>query len=252
MHLQGGNRFFFTFEGKKGFLSEEESRHLIRVLRKKEGEKIKLINGRGEEYEGEIIKILEKGKILKTEVRLLRLIRKEEPLSKRIVALIPLLKGDKTEFLVEKGTELGITEFIPFQSDYSVAKPSSKLINRLKLKAINALKQSGRLYLPEIRPPVILKKLLSENLFPDSFKIAALPEKKFSLNFFLENLENATEFILISGPEGGFSKEEETLLKEKGFTPFLLSPYVLKAETASISLMSFVSIFLNLSLLQKA
>ncbi len=250
MHLQGGNRFFFTFEGKKGVLSEEESHHLIRVLRKKEGEKIKLINGKGEEYEGEIIKILEKGKNLKTEVRLLRLLRKEEPLSKRIVALIPLLKGDKTEFLVEKGTELGITEFIPFQSDYSVAKSSPKLINRLKAKAINALKQSGRLYLPEIRPPVILKKFLSENLFPNSFKIVALPEKKLSLKFFLENLGKANEFILISGPEGGFSKEEEALLKELGFTPFFLSPYVLKAETASVALMSFVSIFLNL--LQKA
>jgi 16S rRNA (uracil1498-N3)-methyltransferase len=246
MDIQGGNRFFFTFE-KEGFLSEEESHHLIRVLRKKEGEKIKLIDGKGKEYEGEIVEIIKKRKKIKVRVKLLKILREENPSLIKIVAFIPLLKGDKTEFLIEKGVELGINEFIPFQSDYSVVKASSKLEERLKIKAINALKQSGRLYLPEIKPPVILRNFLSENPFPSSLKIVALPEKGIFLEKLIEKLINSKEIVLISGPEGGFSKEEEKLLKEKNFVPLFLSPYILKAETASLSLMSFVSFFINFS-----
>ncbi|PMP65656.1 MAG: hypothetical protein C0190_06505 [Thermodesulfobacterium geofontis] len=245
MYIQGGNRFFFTFE-KEGFLSEEESHHLIRVLRKKEGDKIKLIDGKGNEYEGKIVEILKKGKKLKAKVKLIKLLRKEKPLPIKIVALIPLLKGNKTEFLVEKGTELGISEFIPFQSDYCIAKPSHKLEERLKTKAINALKQSGRLYLPEIKPSVILKEFLCENPFSLSLKLVALPEGGILIDELLEKLVNFREIILLSGPEGGFSKEEEKILKEKKFIPILLSPYILKAETASLSLMSFISIIINL------
>uniref|UniRef100_A0A7V4N3H9 Ribosomal RNA small subunit methyltransferase E n=1 Tax=Thermodesulfobacterium geofontis TaxID=1295609 RepID=A0A7V4N3H9_9BACT len=246
MYIQGGNRFFFTFE-KEGFLSEEESHHLIRVFRKKEGEKIKLIDGKGNEYEGEIVEIIKKGKKIKVRVKVLKLLRKEKPSLIKTIALIPLLKGDKTEFLIEKGVELGINEFIPFQSDYSVVKASFKLEKRLKTKAINALKQSGRLYLPEINPPVILKNFLSKNPFSSSLKLVALPEKGIFLEKLMEKLINSKEIVLISGPEGGFSKEEEELLKEKNFIPILLSPYILKAETASLSLMSFISIFINFS-----
>lgn len=245
MDLQAGNRFFFTFEGKIGFLSEEESHHLVRVLRKKEGEKIKLINGMGVEYEGEIIEIVKKRKTLKAKVKILKLLRKENLPSKKIIALIPLLKGDKTEFLIEKGTELGITKFIPFQSDYTVVKPSSKLKERLKIKAINALKQSGRLYLPEINSPVNLKVFLSENPFSSSFKIVALPTGELYSRDLANKVFNSKEIVLISGPEGGFSKDEENLLKNQGFVSFSISPYILKAETASLSLMSFITVLLN-------
>ncbi|MCD6489267.1 MAG: 16S rRNA (uracil(1498)-N(3))-methyltransferase [Thermodesulfobacterium sp.] len=246
MHIQGGNRFFFTFEEKTGFLSEEESHHLINVLRKKIGEKVKLINGKGKEYEGEILEIAKKGKFLKVKVKLLKLLREEEIPSKKIVALIPILKGDKTEFLIEKGTELGISEFIPFWSDYSVVKTSSKLNERLKRKVINALKQSGRLYLPEIKTPINLKEFLAQDPFSSFLKIVALPEEEISLKNLLKEIIEFKEIVLISGPEGGFSEEEKKLLKEKKFLPFNLSPYILRAETASLSLMSFISILTRL------
>lgn len=250
MYIQGGNRFFFTFE-KEGFLPDEESHHLIRVLRKKVGEKIKLIDGKGNEYEGKIVEIIKKGRKLRARIKLVKLLRKENPPYKKIVAFIPLLKGDKTEFLVEKGTELGINEFIPFQSDYSVAKPSPKLEERLKAKAINALKQSGRLYFPEIKSPIILKKFLSINQFPSSLKLVAQPKEGIFLDKLMEKITNSKEIVLISGPEGGFSKEEENLLKEIGFISVPLSPYILKAETASLSLMSLISVITNLSLTKK-
>ncbi|WP_084222188.1 RsmE family RNA methyltransferase [Thermodesulfobacterium hydrogeniphilum] len=241
MDLQGGNRFFFDFEGDEGFLSEEESHHLLKVLRKKKRDKIKLINGKGFEFEGEITDIFKKGKVWQAKVKICSVLRTEKPHLKKILAFIPILKGDKTEFLVEKGTELGIGKFIPFYSDFSVVKPSEKLQERLRKKAINALKQSGRLFLPEISPVVNLTEFLLKNDFNDSLKFFGSSGKKTSLKDLMQKLEKAQEIILISGPEGGFSKKEEELLLKKTFYPITISPYILKAETASLSLMSIFS-----------
>jgi 16S rRNA (uracil1498-N3)-methyltransferase len=240
MDVQGGNRFFFTFEEEEGFLSLEETHHLVRVLRKKEGEKILLINGKGKEFEGEILFILKKGKELQARVKILKVLREEVPSSFKITALIPILKGDKTEFLVEKGTELGISKFIPFYSEFSVAKPGEKLYRRLKAKAISALKQSGRLFLPEIVPPLSLQEFLSSyNQQIPGF--VGMSKASFSVESVIKKIFSFQEIFLISGPEGGFSKKEEELLLERGFIPLRMSPHILRAETASIALMSIFS-----------
>lgn len=245
MNIQAGDRFFFDFEGQEGFLSEEESHHLINVLRKKTKEKIKLINGKGSEYEGEIVEITKRGKTLKVKVKILQLLRTEKPSLKNVLAFVPLLKGNKTEFLIEKGTELGIHKFFPFTSDFTVVKPSPKIIEKLKKKALNALKQSGRLYLPEINLPINLKDFLNKNTFISSLKIVALYEGVSFSQELAEKILASDQIVLLSGPEGGFSKEEINLLDKLNFIFFSISPNILKAETASIALMSFLSILLN-------
>ncbi len=244
MNIQAGDRFYLDFEGQEGFLSEEESHHLINVLRKKINEKIKLINGKGFEYEGEIVKIIKKGKTLKVKVKILQLLRTEPPPLKKISAFIPLLKGNKTELLIEKGTELGIHRFFPFISDFTIVKPSPKIVEKLKKKAINVLKQSGRLYLPEINIPINLKNFLKKNIFSSSLRIVALPEGPTFSQELIEKILVSEEIMLLSGPEGGFSKEELNLLKELNFISLSISPNILKAETASLALMSFLSIIL--------
>lgn len=245
MNIQAGERFFFDFKGQEGFLSEQESHHLINVLRKKIREKIKLIDGKGSEYEGEIVEIIKKGKILKVKVKILKVLRTENPPFKKILAFIPLLKGNKTEFLIEKGTELGINKFFLFTSDFTVVKPSPKIEEKLKKKAINALKQSGRLYLPEINLAINLKKFLRENTFVSSLKIVALPEGLPFSQELIKKILASEEILALSGPEGGFSKEELNLLNKLNFISFSISKNILRAETASLALMSFLSIILN-------
>ncbi len=244
MDIQGGNRFFFNFKDKRGFLSEEESHHLVNVLRKKEGEKILLINGKGKEYEGKILEIIKSGKKVKAKVEINKIIREENPPSKEIIAFIPLLKGNKTEFLVEKGIELGITTFIPFYSDYSIVKPKSNLFRRLHLKAVSALKQSGRLIFPKIYEPICLKEFLQNFPFKNSLNLLALPKGKISLLDLKENILKYKQIIFISGPEGGFSADEIELLSKQGFLSINLSPFILRAETASLTLMCLVTVLL--------
>jgi 16S rRNA (uracil1498-N3)-methyltransferase len=135
------------------------------------------------------------------------------------------IRPQKLELAIEKGVELGIDRFILFPSDHSDAKA----IDRERLENIlkGALKQSGRLFMPE----VIYEKELTlpqERLFYGSLEEGASP---------LTNLpEKATFFV---GPEGGFSQRELDLLKEA--TKLFLGPHILRAETAAIALSALIA-----------
>jgi len=239
---RGGNRFYFDFEGKRGLLPEKEAHHLVRVCRKREGEEILLINGKGEEFLGKIKQILIKGKKFKVEVEILRLNRKELPPAVEIVSLVPLLKGGRTDFLIEKGTELGVFRLVIFQSERTLGSLHESLLERFQEKALSALKQSGRLLLPQIELSQDLTSLL-ENLRDSlSLKVLASPEGK--LNFFelLRDLKEPPERIyLLSGPEGGLTEAEREASQKGGFLEVSLSPYILRAETAALALMCLAS-----------
>lgn len=249
MTLQGGHRFFFEFEDLEGFLSEEESWHAVKVLRKRTKDRIYLIDGRGKEFVGEIASIQQEGKKVRVKVKILDLVREENIPLKKVFSFVPLLKGDRTDFLIEKGTELGVDVFIPFVSKHSVVKPSDKVWSRLKTKALQALKQSGRLLLPEIMRPVeifpFIETFVTTHKSTDILKIVGMKEvktEKLDTEIIIERIKNCSQIALISGPEGGFSKDEEERLLTLGFFPFNLSPYILRAETASLALMSIVCV----------
>ncbi len=246
--LKGGNRFYFDFSGKRGLLPEKEAHHLVRVCRKKIGEEIFLIDGKGKEYLGKITRIIEKGKSLKVEVEILTLHRVETLPPVEIISFIPLLKGDKTEFLIEKGVELGIHKFIVFESTFTIAKFTSQKFERFKEKALSAMKQSGRLFFPQIEIKRDLLTYLKEIPIIEGLKLLASPDGKPCILEFLDIIKNPKEKIyLLSGPEGGLSEEEIAEALSKGFIKVSLSPYVLRSETAAFVLMSFASeVLLNL------
>lgn len=240
MTLKAGERVFFEFEGKEGFLSEREAHYLIKVLRKKRGDKLKLINGKGKEFEGEITEV--NIKKLQVKVKLLRVLRSEESLPYKLKVLIPILKGDKTEFLIEKATELGFTHLIPFYSTYSVKKPSFNFLQRVHSKVISALKQSGRLIFPDISSPVFLLDFLNSiSSFESTLKLLAYPQGNMTFKDLVKEIEKTQEILILSGPEGDFSPEEKNLIERLEFKRISLSPYILRAETASLVLIGIIS-----------
>jgi len=214
-------------------LPPEEAHHLRSVLRLKAGERIGLINGRGEAWEAKILEV-EKNRVL---VIPEDLHHKEPSPEFHLELLLPLLKGGRTEFLVEKATELGVTEIIPFFSRYTVVKPGQKIKARLQRRALQALKQSGRLWLPEIRAPQELVESLagvkaSYRYFAWEKGGRPVAETFSALSPFPKGL------ALAVGPEGGFSEEEIELFEKFGFEPLDLGPYILRAETAVLFLLS--------------
>ncbi len=211
-------------------LAPDEAHHLRDVLRLREGERVLLLNGKGQEFEAEVVKVRREGVWVFPK----RLSRSEPKSALRLEILIPLLKGGRTEFLVEKATELAVTRVFPFTSRYTVRSPSDRTHERFRRRAIQALKQSGRLWLPEVEPPDELENILPR--LRSGKRYFAYEKGGQPVAQVFETLPE--DLILATGPEGGFSEEEAELFERYGFVPVDLGPYILRAETAAFFLMS--------------
>ncbi|NPA40638.1 MAG: 16S rRNA (uracil(1498)-N(3))-methyltransferase [Thermodesulfobacteria bacterium] len=237
--MQAGGRFFFEYQKDLAVLLPQDAHHAVKVLRKKVGDKILLIDGKGKEFEGEIIEINYKKRTPEVKARIISLLRTEKSIKPYLIALIPLLKKENTELIVEKGTELGVSCFIPFISQHTVAKKDERFVERLKKKSAEALKQSGRLILPEIKEIKKLEEFLRGSI--DGKLVVGVPEGKIKGFEELLSLKKHEKVYLLTGPEGGFSKEEESLIDELNPIKVSLGRYILKAETASIVIMGIFS-----------
>ncbi|MDX8431573.1 MAG: RsmE family RNA methyltransferase [Candidatus Algichlamydia australiensis] len=214
------NRYYVTEKLQKGksILSGAEAHHLTRVMRGKKGDHLELVDGKGTLAQGTLFSSNKH----ETIVEITACEKQQEPAPK-IVLAAALIKQSRLEWLIEKGTELGATAFHLFASDHSERqKLSSNHLARLETATISALKQCKRLYLPKIEVfstfPEAKGKALFGDLDPNAPPLTAAKG-------------NTTIYI---GPEGGFSENELTQLREFA-TGVRLSRHVLRAETAGIS-----------------
>ena len=214
-------------------LDPDESYHLGSVWRLKAGDSIFLINGQGEEWRARVLRV-ERGRVwVCPEV----LHRTEAEPEFELEILIPLLKGGRTEFLVEKATELGATRILPFVSQYAVAKPGDRTGERLWKRTIQALKQSGRLWFPAIESPrpleEVLKTVRSRHRYFACEKYGPFLSEVFQVFEIFPR-----RIALASGPEGGFSEKEIAAFRKAGFKAVSLGPYILRAETAAFFMLA--------------
>ncbi|MEI1279224.1 RsmE family RNA methyltransferase [Leptospira venezuelensis] len=152
--------------------------------------------------------------------------KKERPKTKaKIATAIP--KGNRLEWLIQKGTELGITEFIFLIFSHSDRKDLNQ--ERLLKVAAEASSQSNQDFLPEIKGPFALSKFLEESKSKNEELILFDPRSAVQLN--PENIQNKTVLI---GPEGGFRKEELELISQFGVLSVNVGESILRIETAGI------------------
>ncbi len=230
------NRFFYTpsqLENEDTVkLSGEEAYHLLRVLRASVGETLELCCETGVCRRAEILAI-DKNSVL---CRLGDFLSDSESSIQFSVAF-GLLKGDKTEFILQKATELGAAGFIPFTSGRTVVRPDKEMENRRQRwqKIIrSAAAQSRRSLIPPIQSPASWLQLLE---LAKSFDKALLfweGEGGKRLCAVLQNLQPKSRVLLVTGPEGGFSEEEVFAAKSHGLESVTLGPRILRAETAAL------------------
>lgn len=204
--------------------------HKLRhILRKREDESIFLFDGRGREWEARI-KEIRKGKIV---LKKPRLIFASSSLQPKIALAFSLLKSQRNDFIFEKATELGADLFIPFIACNSQLRAisSSKFQHWLSIVK-EAARQSGRLWLPEIRPCLDWKEFIRQEIGSYEYTIAF--EKKGEGFFQLGKNKECKSIILVIGPEGGFSEAELADLKERGAVFIRVSSFTLRAETAAV------------------
>lgn len=208
----------FTFD-------KEESRHIVKVLRKKEGDKILITNGKGELFTSEVAFANEK----KCDVKVTDYIFSESAPYRLHLAVAPTKMNDRYEWFLEKATEIGVSEITPIICDHS--ERTVFKAERFEKILQSAMKQSLQYYLPKLNEPIALNSFLETERNGQLF-IAHCEDtdKKLLKNELLP----ANDVTLLIGPEGDFSVREINLAVGKGFIPVSLGNTRLRTETAAI------------------
>lgn len=203
-------------------LSEMESKHIVRVLRMSEGDVLALVNGSGGYFVAEISEAHPK----RCNLDIKNSSQEESPSEEIHIALGPTKQMERIEWFIEKATEIGVTE-ISFitgsNSERITLKPE-----RLEKKAISAMKQSQRRFLPKINALSTIPEFIREH--PNGLIAHCYDGEKSTIE---ESFQIKGCPILI-GPEGDFTLEEIELALENGYKTITLGKNRLRSETAAL------------------
>ena len=206
-------------------LSEEESKHIHRVLRLNERDELFLTDGKGVRYRCEITHASPK----KCQVRILSTEETPAHPTQLHIAIAPTKNINRFEWFLEKATEIGIDEITPLICTHSERKVVKS--DRLKKVVIAAMKQSLKSWLPEIHQSISFNELIHRRF--DGQKFIAYCETGKEELLQKMYLPGSSALILV-GPEGDFSPEEVEQATQAGFIPVSLGNSRLRTETAGI------------------
>ncbi|KQB39730.1 16S rRNA (uracil(1498)-N(3))-methyltransferase [Flavobacterium aquidurense] len=204
---------------------KEESRHIIKVLRKKDSDILHVTNGFGLLFETEITLASDN----KCTVQVLSIKKSPEPKFHLHLAVAPTKMNDRFEWFLEKATEIGIQEITPIICDRSERKVIN--LERFEKIILSAMKQSNETYLPKLNEAISFKEFIKQK--NKGLQLIAHCEEtdKKSLKDILKPNESVTMLI---GPEGDFSEKEIALAIENNYQPVMLGNTRLRTETAAI------------------
>jgi 16S rRNA (uracil1498-N3)-methyltransferase len=204
---------------------KEESKHIIKVLRKKDTDILFVTNGLGFLFETEITLASDS----KCTVKVLSFEKKPSPKFHLHLAVAPTKMNDRYEWFLEKATEIGISEITPIICDRSERKTVKN--DRFDKIILTAMKQSNELYLPKLNEAITFKEFLKRK--NEGLQLIAHCEEtdKKTLKSVLKPNESVT---LLIGPEGDFSEKEIALAIETNYLPVSLGNTRLRTETAAI------------------
>ncbi len=206
----------------------QEHIHLCKVLRKKEGDLVSVCNGNGLMVQGEIISISKKETVLKqTEI----LAQESVKQNNLVLAVAPTKSMDRYEWMIEKCTEIGVSRIVPFYSQHSERRRLK--VDRLRLIAISAMKQSKTLFLPDISEALSYKEFLKSENLSEKY-IAYMDEHTRSISEVISKIDRKKEVLIAIGPEGGFSEKEIQAAKDNNYSSITLGTKRLRTETAAV------------------
>ena len=220
-------------------LPKEQTHYLKDVMRLKAGDKLSIFNTQGEW--NAVIECYEKNE---TKIKIMEKVRDKNNEKNIWLAFSPI-KQNPLNFVIQKGTELGVQKFIPILSERTVVREIN--IERVKKIIIESSEQSNRISVPEINKPESLKNFLSQFPKKASLIFCDINSTENSLkNILKKNIEEPV--CVLIGPEGDFSENERKMIIDLNQTHSIsLAKNILKAETAALSAITIVNYHLNLS-----
>lgn len=232
-------RYFYDSALEQGLFvqfEDQEFHHLVHVMRTRVGESIEIVNGQGQLGIGTVTNIDKKRAIIE-----IVSVETSQAKGQKIILAQAIPRMNRLEFILEKGTELGMTEIWLFPTSRSEKKNfTENQIQRLQGIIIAAMKQCGRLFLPQMifKPPLKeLKEIPCRGYFGDVNPDAPWFDEQW------KNQDNKShDVIFFIGPESGFTEdEEEKRLKELGCVGVKLHENILRTDTAAMTALALVT-----------
>jgi 16S rRNA (uracil1498-N3)-methyltransferase len=217
-------------------LKGSEFHHLAHVMRTRKGETVELVNGRGALAQATVQEIMKDKALLRIEQ-----VTQEPDYPCRLILAQAMPKPNRLDFVLEKGTELGVDCFWLFPGELSTKKEFfSHQLERARTVTIAAMKQCGRLTLPQIILQPAIDQWTPWNGIAAFF--GDLDPQALPFETAWRKLESPIYPVMfITGPEAGFSKQEKQLLRNQGAVGVKLHPHILRTDTASLMALSLLS-----------
>lgn len=216
----------YTIGQQEVVLDEDNSRHVVQVLRMKSGESLRLTDGKGALLTAEVIDDHKK----RCRVAIRSASHQPPPERTVTIAISPLKNASRFEWFLEKATEIGVTTVIPLLCERT-ERPSIRH-DRLQQIAVSALLQSQQTWLPELAAPTPLDVLLRSPSIPTRYIAHCLEAPRPTTG--LAGAHTAFPAVILIGPEGDFSLKEVENALAAGFIPVTLGANRLRTETAGV------------------
>ena len=217
-------------------LTEEESKHAIKVLRLSIGDTIHITDGRGNLYTCQVISDNPKHCTVKVVESVAQFEKRNYCLT---MAVAPTKNIDRFEWFLEKATEIGVDRFVALESEHSerrVIKPEREM------KVVTAaVKQSLKAYHPTLEDMTEFKRFVTSELSGRKF-IAHCGEAVKGKSYLASTLKAGEDAVVLIGPEGDFSPEEVRLAVENGFEEITLGTQRFRTETAAVMAVAMVAV----------
>ena len=211
-------------------ITGSENHHLRNVLRTRQGETVRIIDGKGNVYTAQLLETHNEARILSHEFHAVVL--------PKLTLFQGLPKSDKMELILQKTTELGVTQIVPLHSEYALQKPSQNRYERWHRVLISATKQSERAWLPELCNAQEFDVSLSQlDRFSRCLLLTPHRDQELQVQHIqtvLRETSRPASIALFVGPEGGFSDQEITRAITSGCTLVTIGRNILRTETAAI------------------
>lgn len=232
-------------QGKSVVLRDQEAHHLTHVLRFRPGDKVVVFDGAGSEYRCRVEELGKK----ECRLEILEKLPPRKSVRHTVTLAHSVTRGERFDWVVEKGTELGMAEIIPFICErvaYSLdPKSIAKKVERWQKLAQAAAKQCGRTTVPKVNTVIEFDNLIQRFRQFDLVLLAYELEEHCSLkNILRKELEGKSNqphrILAIVGPEGGFSQKEVEQMIQARARSVSIGENILRTETAAIAMLSMI------------
>jgi len=231
-------RYFVRIVDNFAILSEDDVFHLTRVMRAKRGTEIEAVCD-GSVYLARV------EKLKPLQIPIIRKIRENNELSNNVILIAALVKGEKMDMVLQKATELGVSEIILLQTERTIVKikKDDKQVKFERFRKIlkEAAEQSKRTKIPSLYRLITLEDLDTIEAKVRMIAYEQLEGSCASFNKVLDTIKPKDTIAVLIGPEGGFSESEVEIAMHFGYKPISLGRRILRAETASFYALSVIA-----------